>query len=115
MVDYYGLPRTGPGAWPGREAGSASALPYPENVKQVEDEIKRDLCGDMGQRFDPSRFIPFVMIHEFEALLFSDCQRFAEAINREEFASAFQDIRDGFSNPEQIDDSPHTAPSEANR
>lgn len=65
----------------------------------------------MGHGFHPPRFVPFVMIHEFEALLFSDCQGFAEAIGREALAADFQGIRDAFPNPEQIDDSPQTAPS----
>ncbi len=65
----------------------------------------------MGHAFNPSRFIPFVMIHEFEALLFSDCQGFAEGIGQETLASDFQAIRDDCSGPEKIDDSPQTAPS----
>lgn len=109
MVDYYGLPQTGPRAWPGRHA--ASTLPYPNNVERVEDQLSQDVVQQMGDGFNPSRFIPFVMIHEFEALLFSDCQRFAEAIYHADLASPFQEIRDTFQNPEQIDDSPLTAPS----
>lgn len=109
MVDYYGLPRAGPGAWPGREA--ASALPYPDNVSSVEQALLEDVKQAMGEGFNPSRFIPFVMIHEFEALLFSDCKGFAEGIGRDVLAADFQGIRNAFSNPEQIDDSPHKAPS----
>ena len=109
MVDYYGLPRAGLGAWPGREA--ASALPYPDNVSLIEHALLEDVKQEMGEGFNPSRFIPFVMIHEFEALLFSDCQGFAEGIGRDALAADFQGIRDAFPNPEQIDDSPHNAPS----
>ncbi|WP_420637336.1 DUF4276 family protein [Candidatus Palauibacter sp.] len=109
MVDYYGLPQSGPEAWPGRDA--ASGLPYPENVAHVEEKLLRDVTSEMGHAFNPSRFIPFVMIHEFEALLFSDCQGFAEGIGQETLASDFQAIRDAFPGPEEIDDSPLTAPS----
>lgn len=109
MVDYYGLPRAGLGAWPGREA--ASALPYPDNVSSIEQALLEDVKQEMGEGFDSSRFIPFVMIHEFEALLFSDCAIFAAAIRRADLTSRFQGIRDVFPNPEQIDDSPETAPS----
>ena len=63
----------------------------------------------MGSGFDHRRFIPFVMMHEFEALLFSDCEQFAIGIDRP--ASRFQKIRDSFPSPEAIDDSPVTAPS----
>ena len=65
----------------------------------------------MGPGFDGRRFIPYAAMHEFEALLFSDCARFADAIGRPEIASGFQGIRNVFQIPEEIDDSPKTAPS----
>lgn len=57
------------------------------------------------------RFVPFVLMHEFEGLLFSDCQAFARGIGRPELTSSFQAIRDDFASPEEINDSPLTAPS----
>lgn len=51
------------------------------------------------------------MMHEFEGLLFSDCTRFAESIGRPELAGQFQSIRNSFTSPEEINDSPLTAPS----
>ena len=65
----------------------------------------------MGSDFDQRRFIPYVSMHEFEALLFSDCQRFAESIKHPDAGSAMQKVLDHFGNPEKIDDSPATAPS----
>jgi hypothetical protein len=65
----------------------------------------------MGSRFDARRFVPFVVMHEFEALLFSDCAAFGRGIYRPDLASGFQEIRDQFPTPEEIDDSPVTAPS----
>ncbi len=109
MVDYYALPRSGPGEWPGRDA--AARAPCPENGRIVQEKLLADVCMQMGDRFDPTRFIPFVMLHEFEALLFSDCDRFAAGIGREELAPRFKEIRDAFASPEEIDDSPLTAPS----
>ena len=41
----------------------------------------------MSAGFDSSRFIPFVTMHEFEALLFSDCERFALGVGRREIAN----------------------------
>jgi len=109
MVDYYGLPHTGPKAWPGREVVSdARFLARPEVVEKA---VLEDVARTMGVGFDPSRFIPFVTMHEFEALLFSDCERFAQGIGQPEMTSPLQKIRDAFSNPEEIDDSPDTAPS----
>ena len=51
------------------------------------------------------------MMHEFEALLFSDCEQFGRGIGRPDLAASFQGIRDQFASPEEIDDSPETAPS----
>lgn len=65
----------------------------------------------MGAAFDTSRFLPYVIMHEFEGLLFSDCTRFARGIGHEELATEFQRIRDDFDTPEEINDSPVTAPS----
>lgn len=109
MVDYYALPQTGGRAWPGREA--AGMMPFPEKAGTVERAIAADMGRDMGSGFDPSRFIPFVMMHEFEGLLFSDCQAFSRGIGRPELAVEFQAIRDQFASPEEINDSPITAPS----
>ena len=57
------------------------------------------------------RFIPYVQMYEFEALLFSDSKSFAKGIDRSHLASDFQSIRDSFDSPEEINDSPVTAPS----
>ena len=66
----------------------------------------------MGNNFNASRFVPFVMMHEFEALLFSDCQGFAEGIGGDpQLAGKFQEIRAQFDTPEHINDSPVTAPA----
>ncbi len=78
MVDYYGLPRSGPKEWPGRS--HASCLPYPQSPEFVESEILRDVYKHLGQKDNPQRFVPFVTMHEFEALLFSDCSIFARSV-----------------------------------
>jgi hypothetical protein len=109
MVDYYALPQTGARAWPGRE--KAGALPFTRKAVTVEHRLAEDICTAMGEGFNPSRFVPFVMMHEFEGLLFSDCQQFAAGIGRPGLEPAFQAIRDQFATPEEINDSPITAPS----
>lgn len=109
MVDYYGMPDSGEGAWPGRAA--STALPAEQRAAAVEAElesaVRNSLNGDNGRK----RFVPFVVMHEFEGLLFSDCGVFARAIGRGSIAHALQTIRQGFPTPEHINDSPITAPS----
>ena len=109
MVDYYGLPQWGARAWPGR--ASAAALPFGDKARSVEDALSVDVRAQMGASFDPERFVAHVTMHEFEALLFSDCERFGRGIGRLDLISAFQAIRESFATPEEIDDSPITAPS----
>ena len=109
MVDYYGLPATGRSAWPAR--AEASTLPFADKAPAIEDALAERVVEAMGPGFNPNRFVPFVMMHEFEALLFSDCERFARGIGHPRLAASLQSIRDAFANPEEIDDSPITAPS----
>jgi len=109
MIDYYGLPQTGSRAWPGRAA--AGSLPFFQKASTVESVLSEDICREMGEGFNPDRFIPFVMMHEFEGLLFSDCEGFSRGIGRPDLADAFQAVRDEFASPEEINDSPVTAPS----
>ena len=100
MVDYYGMPDS----WPGRKAGGGRDATG--KAKAVECALAEDVGPKMGRRF-----VPYVAMHEFEALLFSDCASFGKAIGRPDVASHFQEIRDVFATPEEIDDSPKTAPS----
>ncbi|MBC2709447.1 MAG: DUF4276 family protein [Desulfosarcina sp.] len=109
MVDYYALPQTGARAWPGRE--TAGALSFAQKAVTVESGLAEDICREMGGGFNPARFVPFVMMHEFEGMLFSDCERFGQGIGRPDLSAAFQAIRDEFATPEEINDSPVTAPS----
>ncbi len=109
MVDYYGLPQIGDRAWPGRaEAGN---LAYEQKSACVETALFNDVARELGGDFEARRFLPFVVMHEFEGLLFSDCQAFAEAIARPQLTQPFRDIRQQFATPEEINDSPITAPS----
>jgi len=109
MVDYYALPQTDERAWPGRKA--AGVLSFPQKAPTIQDALLTEICVAMGKSFDSRRFLPYIMMHEFEALLFSDCDRFAQGIGRPELAPRFLQIRNEFATPEEIDDSPATAPS----
>ena len=57
------------------------------------------------------RFVPFVTMHEFEALLFSDCKAFARALENPGLAEPLLGIRGQFMSPEHINDGRETAPS----
>ena len=109
MVDYYGLPRTGAERWPGRDEAATAAFAHKADM--IQSALLADVREHMGNSFDSRRFVPYVMMHEFEALLFSDCDAFARGIGLPALAPQFRKIRDAFGSPEEIDDSPRTAPS----
>jgi hypothetical protein len=109
MVDFYGLPQQGDGAWPGR--AEASGLETRLKASCVEEALQEDLSKEVGSNFNARRFMPFVVMHEFEGLLFSDCTAFSQGIGRADLEPDFQRIRDDFETPEDINDSPVTYPS----
>jgi hypothetical protein len=77
MVDYYGLPQLGEGAWPGR--AEASRLPVRGKADSVEVALLQDLANEMGNHYDDRRFVPFVVMHEFEGFCSVTVRRSAEA------------------------------------
>lgn len=109
MVDFYGLPKHGDGAWPGRAVATGQATH--RKAACVEKALLKNVAETMGAKFDPIRFVPFVMMHEFEGLLFSDCEAFSRGIGRPNLEQNFRQVRDAFGTPEDINDSPITAPS----
>ena len=109
MVDYYGMPQEGQRAWPGRM--QAATRQPAERAEFVQRAVAEDIASHMDASFDKRRFIPYVSMHEFEALLFSDCARFAESVEEPGIAVAMEAILTQFGDPEAIDDSQETAPS----
>jgi len=107
LVDYYALPRD----WPANSISYSN--PY-DAVNAIEAEVRQRII-DAYQHDDAylldGRFIPHVMLHEFEALLFSDCEATSRALNFPGGAQPLIAIRDGFETPEHINNNVLTAPS----
>ena len=103
LVDFYGMPKTGQRAWPGRDGAGSG--------REVETAIEESVANEMGGDFHEGRFVPCVLMHEFEAMLFSDCDAFARAIGRPEVAPGLQAVLERFGAPEAINDTPDGAPS----
>ena len=104
MFDYYGMPDS----WPQREA--AKHNPFSQKAGMIEQAILSDIAGELGDGFNTARLVPYVQMHEFEALLFSDVKLLADGLELANDA-AIQAIQNQFQTPEEIDDSPQTAPS----
>ncbi len=91
MVDYYGLPQQGAGGWPGR--AKAAGLKVSKKAVYVEDALLKDVATEID---NPRRFVPFVLMHEFESLLFSDCDALSRGIGRPDLKPKFESVREQF-------------------
>lgn len=105
MFDYYGLPVDLPGL---PIKGSYRPI---EKAEIIEQSFKKDIIQTLGNSVNPDRFIPYIQIHEFEALLFSNPQALAKSIYRNDLALEFERIRTLFHSPEDINDNPDTTPA----
>jgi Domain of unknown function (DUF4276) len=104
MVDYYALPAN----WPKRT--ESSAYGHDEKARSIQRAIHAEVSAEMGSGFVEDRFVPLIMMHEFEAILFSDTVKFARLVDLP-IAAQLKNIVDQFGDPEKINDSPQTAPS----
>lgn len=105
FFDFYGLPTDFPGKSESAakvDLSAKAAIIHTELVKRLKDTISD---------FPAQRFIPYVQMYEFEALLFSDPASFAAGINRRELQDKLTGIRTLFETPEHINDDQCTAPS----
>lgn len=99
MFDLYGLPRDFPGYAEASKKPDAST-----RVAALETALREDI--------DDSRFIPYIQLHEFEALLLSDPNAFA--CRYPEHARQIERLVQlcaKYDTPEHIDDGQHSAPS----
>ncbi|EJG0981290.1 DUF4276 family protein [Vibrio parahaemolyticus] len=105
FFDFYGLPAT----FPGKSAVNATAT-VQDKANALQDALNEKLVEKIGEDA-MRRFIPYVQMYEFEGLLFSDPQKMAQGMDRSDLVQAFTDIAGAFDTPEQINNSPQTAPS----
>lgn len=105
MFDYYGLPKT----WPGKSEADDS--PFHQMPQTIEAAIHEDIALAMGKLFQNKRLIPYIQMHEFEALLFSQPDVLAETLQQPGLAESLHRIAENAGSPEAIDNDPATAPS----
>ena len=105
MLDFYGLGKGFPGT------PVPPDLSNIDKVTHLEQAIKADICELIPDLRPDVRFLPYLQLHEYEGLLFSDPPAFASAINQPYLAQTFQQVRDSFPTPEDINDDPNAAPS----
>ena len=111
MMDYYAMPDD----WPGRV--DSKSLSWDERAAHVEDHVGSDVARAMGSRFNPKFFIPYVQLHEFEALAFADIEQLVSVVSPlshfsdDTLKSHFAEILEEAGHPEAIDDGWETCPS----
>ena len=106
LIDYYGIKDShGFPLWAEKQAIA--------DKSQRLDELEAAMLADVDANLRP-RFVPYMQLHEFEGLLFSDKQAFSttfynsnELVDKAYLEQTFAD----FDNPEMINDGVETSPS----
>jgi len=102
MFDFYALPS----CFPGYTEAEKIADPY-SKVKKLEESLGKDI--------DDYRFIPYIQLHEFEAMIFVDSgqliHEYPERASEILSLSSVLEERNVNGNPELINEDPTTAPS----
>ncbi|MCW5205381.1 DUF4276 family protein [Desulfobulbus sp. F5] len=110
MFDYFRIDSN----WPGKEQISGQVksgvrLAATQKAELLETATRHKIVMSFGGNNADRRFIPYIAMHEFEALLFSDPVVLAEKIKVE--PKSVQQILAKCGSPEEINDRPETAPS----
>ena len=105
FFDYYGLKE-----WPSLDdVRSAQGLSTVDIAKKLNDSAMQELCRDFPELDVANRFVPFIAVHEFEALLFSDASLLALSLGID--ASLVCETLRQYGRPEAINTRPDKIPS----
>lgn len=105
MFDLYGLELGFPGT------PSPSNLVAARKAVHIENAILQDIISIIPEHRTVVRLIPYLQVHEYEGLLFSDTNAFAVSLGQANLAPQLAEIRNRFETPEDINDDPNNAPS----
>lgn len=110
MFDYFRIDSDWPGMNDIRTKNkSGISLKSQDKAKIIEEATYDRILADIPGCNAENRFIPYIEMHEFEALLFSDAHILAEQTGIT-FSKIDEIIRQ-YSEPEEINDNPEQAPS----
>lgn len=105
LVDYYRIRDSY--HFPGWMEAKGKSNLY-ERIRYLFEQMSLD----MDEKLRP-RFIPYIQLHEFEGLLFSNISVFHDNFTKEQLDyKQLESAVSEFSTPEEINNSPATAPSE---
>ncbi len=98
LIDFYKLPTDFP--------------EYNRAMTQYQIDSKVSMLEiEFGKFVNHPNFIPYIQLHEFEALLFSDLMGFQGLSLDKRVLQKIENIVSNFANPELINEGIHTAPS----
>jgi len=97
MLDYYGLPKDFPGA--GTQRGHTCY----DRATHLQESLQSDL--------QDRRLIPYLSLHEFEALLFTSPETLAGTLLKPQVLRQLAAMVEGVESPEEINDGASTHPS----
>lgn len=103
LIDYYGTKE-----WPGLELVPTQASPA-QIAKIINDSTRIVVASLFPDQQAERRFIPYIAVHEFEALLFSDVGILSCHLGID--PSLVETVITRCGSPEAINNSPMTAPS----
>lgn len=107
MFDYYRLPSD----FPGFEQAMQLA-DHRQSVALLEKELREDVIRQLPFSLR-THFIPYIQLHEFEALLFTDLRvleyEYLDVKDRKALNALYRETQD--LDPEEINNGPQTAPS----
>jgi hypothetical protein len=99
LLDYYRLPIDFPGM---------ESRPLRGTALQRVTHVETNIASHFGSL---PNFLPFLVLHEFEALLFSSAEELPRIVYESRKQSEFAAIRAGVATPEEINERPELAPS----
>ncbi len=105
LIDLYGIG----GGFPQQPGGSADTSVA--RVEHLEASLAAEIQSNASLHRPELRFSPYVQMHEFEGLLFSDPSILADGMFRPDLGPQLGAIRAAFPTPEDINDGPASAPS----
>lgn len=98
MIDYYGLPADFPGKVGLPRGGSCY-----QRVAYLEEAFQSDI--------DDKLFLPYLSLHEFEALLLVSPGEIGKALPGQPLLTRLIEETASFASPEEVNDGPETHPS----
>ena len=105
MLDFYRLPSSFPG-----KQDSSTFHTHLQQVEYIEGKLKEDIESAQQCTFD--NLIPYIQLHEFEALVFSSINGVDALFEPSEFKrKELLQVIHNYPNPEDINNQPNTAPS----